>query len=280
MPRFLRLSAPALLLATAVSLSMPIAATAQSSMSSSYGDLVVTILGNGSVGSRNTFRGIEATFNDREVLITENSVIIDGEPHDITAESEVIIDGTEGFSVSVDGETIYRTDELADLMTRAEAGDAVAQLNLGVRYLNGEGVAADAARAAALYRLAAEQGLPEAQSNLAYLLYNGTGVDNDDAAAMRWARLAADQDNAIAMRLVGFGFYRGRGVAQDLPEAARVWAAAANLGDADSAYNVGIMDLDGEGVQQDDALAIRWFERARDLGHENAAERLAELRGE
>ena len=172
------------------------AATAQSSMSARYGDLVVTLPGNGSVESRNTFRGIEATVNNREVLITENSVIIDG---------------TEGVLVSGDGETIYRTGELADLIARTDAGDAVAQLNLAVRDLNGEGVAAAAARAAALYRLAAEQGLPEPQSTHAYLLYNGGGVDNDDAAAMRRARLAAEQDNAIAMRLVGLGHYRGAG---------------------------------------------------------------------
>ena len=100
MPRFLPIFARAWLLAAGLVLSVPAAAMAQSSMSSSYGDLVVTILGNGSMGSRSTLRGIEATLNDHEVLITDDSVIIDGAPHDIAASAEVVIDGTEGGSRS------------------------------------------------------------------------------------------------------------------------------------------------------------------------------------
>ena len=52
------------------------------------------------------------------------------------------------------------------LWVRAEAGDAEAQFNLGVRYGNGQGVRQDAAEAVRWYRLAADQGIAGAQYEL------------------------------------------------------------------------------------------------------------------
>ncbi|MDR1826866.1 MAG: sel1 repeat family protein, partial [Methylobacteriaceae bacterium] len=48
----------------------------------------------------------------------------------------------------------------------AEQGDADAQNNLGVLYLNGLGVARNDADAVMWFGMAAEQGLPEAKRNL------------------------------------------------------------------------------------------------------------------
>ncbi|MDA9060739.1 sel1 repeat family protein, partial [Planktomarina temperata] len=48
----------------------------------------------------------------------------------------------------------------------AEAGNVVAQYNLGVMYDNGYGVPQDYAEAVKWYRLAAEQGYDSAQYNL------------------------------------------------------------------------------------------------------------------
>ena len=269
----------ALALAAALTLFAP-PAVAQSVMTSTYGDLAVTITGSGSISSRQTARGIEAVLNEHTVIITSNSVIIDGETYAVTAESTVVVDGTAGFSVTVDGREIGGFSELDQLMADAEAGDAVAQNNLGNRYYFGNGVEQDYARANELYRQAAAQGLAEAQSNLAWAYWNGEGVEVDDAEAMRLAQLAADQGNAIGVRLVGLGYFHGRGHEQDKARAAQIWAEAANLGDATSAYNMGIIVRDGDGVLQDTDLAILWFERAEELGHSQAAERLAELRAE
>ena len=55
-------------------------------------------------------------------------------------------------------------------------GDARAQLNLGVMYENGRGVAEDHAEAAKWFRLAAEQGDAAAQYNLGVMYANGEGV--------------------------------------------------------------------------------------------------------
>ena len=48
----------------------------------------------------------------------------------------------------------------------AEAGDSVAQYNLGQMYRTGDGVIEDYAEALNWYRLAAEQGCAKSQTNL------------------------------------------------------------------------------------------------------------------
>ena len=79
----------------------------------------------------------------------------------------------------------------------AEAGDAVAQFNLGVMYDIGDGVPQDYAEAVKWYRLAAEQGYVAAQYNLGTMYDNGKGVPQDYAEAVKWYRLAAEQGDAM-----------------------------------------------------------------------------------
>ncbi len=263
--------------AAGLALAIPVAAFAQSSMTSTYGDIAVTITGNGSMGSTQTGQGIEARLNDHLVIIRDTEIEVDGQIIAINSASSVVVDGTDGFSVLVDGTRVAGESELDRLMADAAAGDAYAQNNLAVRYNRGEGVEQDSVRAMQLYRQAAEQGLDVAQSNLAFGYWDGRGVENDDAAAMHWAGLAAAQGDVIAMRLVGMGHYFGRGHDQDRAEAARIWAEAANLGDATAAFNMGVIVRDGDGVLADRDLAILWFERAVELEHPDAAANLEAL---
>jgi serine/threonine protein kinase len=65
--------------------------------------------------------------------------------------------------------------ELAALRRRAEAGDAQAQNDLGVRYGSGDGVPRSDAEAVLWYRRAAEQGNSTAQFNLALMYADGRG---------------------------------------------------------------------------------------------------------
>ena len=66
-----------------------------------------------------------------------------------------------------------QTPEIDALRVRAEAGDAVAQYDLGVMYANGLGVPEDDAEAMRWYRLAADQGHADAQVNLASMYFTG-----------------------------------------------------------------------------------------------------------
>lgn len=91
---------------------------------------------------------------------------------------------------------------LVSLYLKAEAGDAVAQYNLGVLYDTGDGVPQDHDEAAKWYSMAAEQGLAVAQHNLALMYSKGEGVPLDHVLAYKWCNLAASQgyDFGITLR--------------------------------------------------------------------------------
>ena len=97
----------------------------------------------------------------------------------------------------------------------AEAGDELAQFNLGVMYRNGLGAPQDYKEAVKWYRLAAEQGNDSAQFNLGTMYRKGDGVPQDYAEAVKWYRLAAEQGGAVAQNNLGIMYEYGDGVIQD-----------------------------------------------------------------
>src|ERR1043166_1477701 len=115
----------------------------------------------------------------------------------------------------------YRT-ALAELDPLAAKGDSNAQFMLGMLYDAGHGVPQDQARAAALYRKAAEQKHVPAQLFLGILYYSGQGVKQDPAEAARWFRGAAEGGNDEAEFYLGSLYATGAGVERD-DSAAIVW---------------------------------------------------------
>ncbi|MCS1407836.1 MAG: Secretory immunoglobulin A-binding protein EsiB [Verrucomicrobia subdivision 3 bacterium] len=97
----------------------------------------------------------------------------------------------------------------------AQQGDAEAQFNLGMRYLQGVGVPQDDAEAAQWHQKAAEQGHARAQFNLGWAYDNGMGVPQDDVEAVKWYRKAAHQGLAEAQFNLGRMYYFGMGVPQN-----------------------------------------------------------------
>jgi TPR repeat protein len=73
----------------------------------------------------------------------------------------------------------------------AAQGIAEAQLNLGLMYATGQGVAQDHAKAVDWFRLAAAQGHPGGQSNIGVAYAMGQGVPRDYIRAYMWWTLAA-----------------------------------------------------------------------------------------
>jgi TPR repeat protein len=76
-------------------------------------------------------------------------------------------------------------------LERANAGDAMAQYDLGVMYSSGTGVQEDQTEAVKWYRMAAEQGDADAQHNLGVMYDNGAGVPEDDVEAYAWFSVVA-----------------------------------------------------------------------------------------
>ncbi|OZB40952.1 MAG: hypothetical protein B7X48_02570 [Acidiphilium sp. 34-60-192] len=92
-------------------------------------------------------------------------------------------------------------------------GNKIAQTNLGLLYLDGDGVAPQSTIAARWYRRAAVQGDAQAQNNLGTLYEQGIGLRQNDRAAVHWYRLAAIQGFAPAEYNLAVMAQTGRGSA-------------------------------------------------------------------
>ena len=138
--------------------------------------------------------------------------------------------------LSAAGLPAQTADELAMLISAADAGNANAQFDLGTHYLNGTGVNQDNFEALRWFTLAAEQNNSNAQYNIAVMYLNGIGVIKDGAQAVQWFLRAADN------------------------------------GDVTSQFTLGIILFNGQlDVPQNTAEAYKWFTLAGAGGHQTAA---------
>ena len=98
---------------------------------------------------------------------------------------------------------------------RAEHGDAEAQLQLGMRYAEGDGVIQNDKEAAKWFALAAQRGLTEAQYRYGLALLQGRGVLQDYRAAFTWIEKPAKRGDARAQFSLGELYRYGTGTAID-----------------------------------------------------------------
>ncbi len=90
------------------------------------------------------------------------------------------------------------------LRQKAEQGDAKAQLDLGLKYVKGDGVPQDNSLAASWFGKAAEQGDATAQSMLCIAYLRGNlGVPQDYVEAYKWMSLAAATATGDGLKVLG-----------------------------------------------------------------------------
>ena len=109
----------------------------------------------------------------------------------------------------------------------AKAGDAKAQVQVGIAYEKGEGVPKDMSQAVYWFEKAAEQGDVSEQGHVAYYYYNGIGVQKDLVKAAYWWRKAAEQGSAEGQHDLALCYYFGEGVPKDYTQAFQWWSKAA-----------------------------------------------------
>ncbi len=144
-----------------------------------------------------------------------------------------------------------------------------------------DGVAAysrgDHAAAAEIWREDASTGDPAAQRNLGLLYLNGQGVPKDEAAAAEWFRRSADQGFPRAAANLADLYLRGIGVPRNPEKAVALFRRAAESGLPEAQHNLGVLIESGFGVEKDLEQARAWYQRAAAGGHAAARERLAQL---
>jgi len=123
--------------------------------------------------------------------------------------------------VSID--TSVPRQDFAQLLQKAEAGDARAQYDVARAYQTGQGVATDHAKAMSWLAKAAEQGLMEAETSLGSAYDLGMGVPLSNRKAVYWWQRAARQGSGFALRCLGYSYIEGRGVAQNNLYAYVIW---------------------------------------------------------
>jgi hypothetical protein len=112
--------------------------------------------------------------------------------------------------------------ELATLYQKASDGDAGSQLELGLCYLMGRGVAIeDSVQARDWFVKSADKGNATAQFWLGEMYSTGWGIPEDKARAAIWYRKAADQGLATAQFALGNMYETGRGAPLNHEEAVR-----------------------------------------------------------
>ena len=158
------------------------------------------------------------------------------------------------------------------LRDSAAAGDVGAEFELGLRLLDGRGVARDPHAAAQWLEQAANRGLPIAEYRLAALYEKGIGVTRDLPTAMSLYVKAATAGNARAMHNLAVMHAEGSISGKpDYATAAEWFRKAGQLGVRDSQFNLGILYARGLGAPQDLGQAWLWFSLAAQQGDADAA---------
>lgn len=155
-----------------------------------------------------------------------------------------------------------------------EPSDAVAQFELGARYLHGDGVAVDNFEALRWFKLAADGGNANAQYNIAVMYLNGIGVIRDPEEAVSWFLAAAENGDPPAQFTLAVLLFNGQlGVAQDVAHAYKWFLLAGAAGDQTAAANAVLIQelLPPATAATVQAEALAWIDNFQQRSEENEA---------
>ncbi len=148
------------------------------------------------------------------------------------------------------------------LRDAAQSGDANAQFVVATRYMNGENVNADPAKAAYWYGKAAAAGLAPAQYRVATLYERGKGVPKNMGAALSWYERAAALGNVRAMHNAAVISAGNDAGSPDYARAYKWFSLAADHGLKDSQFNLAVLIERGLGTKADAVEALFWYKAA------------------
>lgn len=209
---------------------------------------------------------------------------------------------SEDFSINmqrfrVNNDTGEKTRDLFWEQMGASSGDTNAMVQLGVAYLQGDGVEQDVEIASAWFEWAAEHENSWGMYNLAVLYGHGYGIERSFEKALHWMEKAAELDEGgadagaemyrtfIESRKAAetgdpdaMGKYAGNLMAHGNminPEAAVIdyqeafeWATkAAEAGSPDGMYTLALSYERGRYVEQNIQEAVKWHKKAADLNY-------------
>lgn len=166
----------------------------------------------------------------------------------------------------------------ANLISKANSGDANAQYSLALKYYNGSSDFKQNHSEAFVWALkAAKQGHKEAQDLVGFCYWSGVGIEKDLSQAVEWYTLSANQGYTNAMKNLGVCYANGQGVTKDLSKSFQWYLKAAEGGDTGAMYSVAMRYRNGKGVASNALKAKEWIEKASENGNPDAQYELAKM---
>ncbi|QEN89672.1 hypothetical protein FZC33_26625 [Labrys sp. KNU-23] len=159
-----------------------------------------------------------------------------------------------------------------------QAGQALAWFEEARRLDRADASTQDLAKAAGLYRQAAQMGYTPALFLLGLAYDKGRGVGQDAVLAGLWYQRAAEHGSVNAMYNLAVLYANGAVMgAPDYEQAARWFHQAAEKGHVASQYNYALLAARGLGTPRDLAVSYRFLALAAAAGDADALMKLAEL---
>lgn len=179
-----------------------------------------------------------------------------------------------GRAYAANGQT---SEAISAWRKAADKGSSAAMVELGVAYGTGSGIAKDEAQARKLFERAAQAGNPRGVSNLAALGGASGGAPADPAQARALLRKAAET-NAEAQYQLGLMLASGNGGERDDVAARALFEKAAAQNHPGALERMGAFAQEGRGGPKDKDAAKAYYERAAALGDDDAKKALERLR--
>lgn len=150
-------------------------------------------------------------------------------------------------------------EALPMMLEAAEAGYSPAETAYGTAFMQDQGVRIDYAVALEWLRRGAEHKHPIAQHNLALMLMNGQGIAVDPVESFRLSTAASEAGYAPAMDMLGFMYELGIGVTRNYDQA-RFWHSRAGaLALPQASYALARSFELGRGTPQNPQAAFNWW---------------------
>lgn len=182
-----------------------------------------------------------------------------------------------GLTGHLAAESKESSPDLTELRKLAEKGDSKAQLTLGMRYRDGDGIPRDYEKALKWYRRSADTGNAAGMDNVGFMHLKGWGVPVDFNIAAAYFKAAAAENDGQALYNLGNCYFSGQGVEQDYEMAIDSWKRASSRGSRNAIWRLATLQAAGEGLKQDWDKAQKLCESVADKGVSNAALLLGEL---
>ncbi len=169
--------------------------------------------------------------------------------------------------MSISQKDVIEPEDVAFLLTSAEAGNKDAYIFLADCYRNGWGTQQDPEAAFRWFKVGAEAGDTECMIGLARCYEEGFGVAADPESSFRWDLAAAEAGHPYGMLYTAINYEEGIGVGKDEKAAFAWYKRSAEAGYDLAMYNLTRCYASGIGTEQDKAKAFEWMKKLAETGN-------------